>query len=86
MNWGNGIAVTGIALEFPKCRSVKDFWDILKDGRCVLGNLPIKRYEQLLHYRTVNPRLGNLSDMQASFMDTIDTFDNSFFHVFFHPL
>ncbi|GFI55742.1 polyketide synthase PksM [Clostridiales bacterium] len=81
MNWGNGIAVTGIALEFPKCRSVKDFWDILKDGRCVLGNLPIKRYEQLLHYRTVNPRLGNLSDMQASFMDTIDTFDNSFFHV-----
>ena len=81
MDWGNGIAVTGLSLEFPKCKSIKDFWNILINGRSVLENLPLKRYEQLLHYRTINPSLGNLSDMQASFLETIDTFDNDFFQV-----
>jgi len=81
VNWNNGIAITGIALDLPKCNSVKSFWDILINGRCVLNELPLKRYEYLLQYRSINPTLGHISDMQASFMDAIDTFDNSFFHI-----
>lgn len=70
------IAIIGIGLKMPQADSAEDYWNIIKEGRCVVGNIPKDRWDcdEYKQYDKDYPDYG-------AFMNDIWSFDASFFHL-----
>ncbi|HEY9163466.1 MAG TPA: SDR family NAD(P)-dependent oxidoreductase, partial [Magnetovibrio sp.] len=73
------IAVVGLALRFPGAEDLDAFWEILKDARCMISELPAERWSG-------NARLQAMikeapEKVYGGFVDHADTFDASFFGI-----
>lgn len=70
------IAIIGIGLHMPKADNGEEFWNILKDGKCVVGNIPDERWnvQEYKNYDKDYPDFG-------AFMNDIWSFDAAFFHL-----
>ncbi len=75
------IAIIGISLQFPQCNDIDSFWSILANGRDLIKEMPLERYERLNEYSRFDPNICLSVREKAAFLDRIDTFDNTFFGV-----
>ncbi|KAI0016488.1 hypothetical protein F4780DRAFT_772859 [Xylariomycetidae sp. FL0641] len=70
----DAIAVVGMACKFPGADSVDAFWDLLTQGKSMLGKMPKARFD------TVGlPRTPKDLQFWGNFVSDIDCFDHKFF-------
>ncbi|MER5948450.1 beta-ketoacyl synthase N-terminal-like domain-containing protein [Streptomyces sp. NPDC001904] len=65
------IAIVGVSLRFPGAESMDEFWRLLEEGRCVIGDLPAERREG----RSDRPAA------RGGFLADADAFDAAFFNI-----
>ncbi|MCD6256938.1 AMP-binding protein, partial [Candidatus Aerophobetes bacterium] len=67
------IAVIGMACRFPGAKDCQSFWDILKDGRDAISEVPAERWDAKAY---------NDSRLHwGGFLDNVDQFDAHFFGI-----
>ncbi|WP_078843785.1 beta-ketoacyl synthase N-terminal-like domain-containing protein [Streptomyces albus] len=64
-----GIAIVGVSLRLPGAESMDEFWQLLDEGRCVIGDPPPERRESA----------GRAA--RGGFLADADAFDAAFFNI-----
>jgi thioester reductase-like protein len=75
------IAITGIGCRFPGANSADELWDLLKNGRDAISELPPERFDINSLY---DPRPGvpkKIVTRNGGFLSDIDQFDAAFFGI-----
>lgn len=78
------IAMIGIGCRFPyEADTPKKFWDLLREGRTILSEVPSSRWDVEAYYHPEKENLppGKTYTRQASFLAEVDTFDAQFFGI-----
>lgn len=71
----DAVAIIGMACRYPEADSVEDFWDLIKEGRCVIREFPEERFKPSdLHREPRGPFWGG-------YLRDSSTFDHRFFGV-----
>ncbi|MDO5977270.1 polyketide synthase, partial [Flavivirga jejuensis] len=65
---GQSIAVVGMSCRFPGANDLEEYWDLLKEGRCTIDNVPFERW-------------GHKNDHKAGMLDRIGQFDADYFMI-----
>ena len=81
-----GISIIGISCKFPQAYSKDEFWDMLVNGRCAVGDeFPANRPEQRqLFYKYHHPKRfvkGRLVTVGGAYLENIRGFDAQFFGI-----
>src|SRR5581483_10077970 len=66
------IAIVGIGCRFPGAAGPDEFWELLKEGRCAIGELPAGRWASY-------PR--DLPGRRGGYLDDVRHFDAAFFGI-----
>ena len=75
------IAIIGMACRFPQAPDLDAFWDLLRDGRDAIGEVPPERWDWRAYYDP-NPDVANKTTSRwGGFLDQIDQFDPLFFNI-----
>ncbi|MEM1168904.1 MAG: SDR family NAD(P)-dependent oxidoreductase [Cyanobacteria bacterium P01_H01_bin.35] len=72
------IAITGVSCRFPGADTKEEFWQLLKEGRNSMQNLPSERWGNL--FNSMSSEI-DLSTQRGGFLTNIDLFDSSFFRI-----
>ena len=75
------IAVIGLACRFPQAANPKAFWELLRNGRDAIEEVPRDHWDWRSYYDE-NPEAGNKTYSRwGGFLEGIDGFDSAFFHI-----
>ncbi len=78
----NPIAIVGMACRFPGgAESPEAFWEILRDGRDVIGPIPPGRWDVEASYDPDPATPGKSAAREGGFIGAIDGFDAGFFGI-----
>lgn len=72
----NDIAIIGIGLKMPQADNAEEYWNIIKEGKCVVDSIPRDRWD-CLEYKQYDKEYPDY----GAFMNDIWSFDASFFHI-----
>jgi acyl transferase domain-containing protein len=73
------IAIIGIGCRFPGANGPQEFWDLLRDGRCAVGEVPPDRFDIASMYDPTPATPGKVMSRWGGFLPDIQWFDaNSF--------
>ncbi|NEO52095.1 MAG: DUF423 domain-containing protein [Okeania sp. SIO3B5] len=72
------IAIVGVSCSFPGADTKEEFWQLLKEGRNSMQNLPSERWGNL--FDSMSSEI-DLSTQRGGFLTNIDLFDSSFFRI-----
>jgi acyl transferase domain-containing protein/NAD(P)-dependent dehydrogenase (short-subunit alcohol dehydrogenase family)/acyl carrier protein/SAM-dependent methyltransferase len=75
------IAIIGLAGRYPKARTVEEFWENLKSGRDCIESIPEERWDHRRYFHPDKRRRGSSYSHWGGFLDGVDRFDASFFHI-----
>ncbi|NOR18833.1 MAG: type I polyketide synthase WcbR, partial [Xanthomonadales bacterium] len=76
------IAIVGMAFRFPGgVYSEKSFWDVLKQGRDVVGSIDEDRWSTDTYYHPRPAEPGRSLTLSAGLLDRVDGFDAAFFGI-----
>ncbi|XP_041377366.1 highly reducing polyketide synthase alt5-like [Gigantopelta aegis] len=76
------IAIVGIGCRMPgNVNGTEDFWDVLTNGRNVIGDIPPDRWSMDAYHNPDPSSLGTHVNKKSGFIDGIDQFDNGFFKI-----
>lgn len=70
----SAIAVIGMACKFPGAESVDEFWDLLKEGRSMLSEMPPERFDP-----GESSRSKDDMKFRGNFIDDITAWDHKIF-------
>src|SRR5215211_7864087 len=75
------IAVVGMACRFAQAPTPGDFWQLLRDGKHAITEVPADRWDadELFDADLFVP--GRMNSKWGSFLEQIDRFDPGFFHI-----
>lgn len=74
------IAVVGIGCRFPgNVNSTKDFWEALKHGTNMIGQIPSDRFDSASFYHEDRRKYGAIRSDKGGSLDKIQGFDADFF-------
>ena len=74
------IAIVGMACRVPGgAEDADSFWNILAEGRDVVGEVPADRWDVDAYYDPDPNKLGKARTKAGGFLDNIDLFEPSFF-------
>ena len=77
----DAIAIVGIGCRFPgSSNSVNEFWDLLKNGKDAIVDIPKNRWDRHTYYNEV-ARHGKIVSQRGGFLDNIEYFDPGFFGI-----
>ncbi|GFN30064.1 SDR family NAD(P)-dependent oxidoreductase [Paenibacillus xylaniclasticus] len=77
----DSIAIIGMAGQFPKSRTLAEFWDNLKHGRDCISEIPSNRWS-LEEYYDADPKAqGKTYSKWMGVLEDADKFDPLFFHL-----
>ena len=71
----HAIAVVGMGCRFPGAESLDEFWDVIKSGSSMLGELPSGRFSTERLRRCADPNYV----FRGNFLRDADSFDHRFF-------
>ncbi|MEP7272671.1 MAG: beta-ketoacyl synthase N-terminal-like domain-containing protein, partial [Acidobacteriota bacterium] len=75
------IAIVGMGCRLPGARNVADFWEMLREGRNGITEVPADRWDVDAFF-TVDPRArGKIASRWGGFVDGLDRFDAQFFGI-----
>ncbi|WP_434629662.1 SDR family NAD(P)-dependent oxidoreductase [Chromobacterium sp. CV08] len=74
------IAVIGMACRFPGAATLEAFWQNLREGRHVVGEIPAGRWDVDGSF-SADKAAGKSYSKWGGFIDGVDLFDNAFFNI-----
>ncbi len=75
------IAVIGVGARFPGAENSEAYWDMLKNGRDGIREVPSDRWDADQYYDPTPATPGKMVTKQGGFIDGIDRFDPHFFGI-----
>ncbi|MFI6095755.1 alpha/beta fold hydrolase [Lentzea sp. NPDC051213] len=75
------IAIVGMACRMPGARSLGEFWELMRDGRDAVTDVPPDRFDVDEHYDPDPAAPGKSATRRGAFLDDIDQFDAAFFGI-----
>lgn len=75
------IAIVGMACRVPGADSSAQFWRILRDGVCVVKEVPVDRWDANAWYDPDPAAVAKASTKRGGFLDRIDAFDADYFGI-----
>jgi acyl transferase domain-containing protein/NAD(P)-dependent dehydrogenase (short-subunit alcohol dehydrogenase family)/ubiquinone/menaquinone biosynthesis C-methylase UbiE/acyl carrier protein len=72
------VAIIGMAGVFPEANSIDDYWEIIKDGRCCISEVPASRWNINTYYSD-KMSVGKTVSKWGGFLDDITLFDPEYF-------
>ncbi|WP_116209791.1 type I polyketide synthase [Streptomyces olivoreticuli] len=76
------IAVVGVACRFPGgIKDLDGLWEVLEQGRDVIGEVPADRFESRRFVDTSMPRTGKSYTAAGGFLDDVAGFDAGYFGI-----
>ncbi|MCC7383286.1 MAG: SDR family NAD(P)-dependent oxidoreductase [Deltaproteobacteria bacterium] len=77
---GEPVAIIGMACRFPGADGVESYWQLLREGRDAIREVPKDRFDAEALYDE-GRRPGTLSTRWGGFLDGVDRFDAAFFGI-----
>lgn len=74
------IAIIGMECSFPGARNCEEYWQLLRDGRDAITEVPDNRWDWKDHY-TSEVEKGKMNTRWGGFLQNVDEFDASFFNI-----
>ncbi|MCE9613944.1 MAG: polyketide synthase [Lentisphaerae bacterium] len=78
---GEPIAIIGMGCRLPQAADPDAFWDLLRDGRCAITDVPASRWDAQALYAPEPRTPGKMHTRWGSFLDHVDHFDPLFFRI-----
>jgi 3-oxoacyl-(acyl-carrier-protein) synthase/NADP-dependent 3-hydroxy acid dehydrogenase YdfG len=77
------IAIVGVHAHFPQCKSLRELWDNLEQGRDLTGLVPADRWdwEEFYHPDPTAAAAGKIYCKWGGFLEDCDKFDAGFFGI-----
>ncbi len=75
------IAIIGLDCRFPHANNPAEFWELLRDGRDAMREVPADRWDIDALYDPDPAAEGKMYVREAGFVDGIDQFDAQFFGI-----
>ncbi|GLV53584.1 polyketide synthase [Dictyobacter sp. S3.2.2.5] len=75
------IAIVGIGCRFPGARNVREFWQLLLEGKDAIQEIPVERFDIDAVYDPTPGSAGKLITRWGGFLENIDQFDPYFFGI-----
>ncbi len=75
------IAVIGMACRFPKSNSIEEYWDNLKNGRCMITEIPEERWRISDFYSPHKDENGKSYSKWGGFISDVYLFDADYFGI-----
>ena len=75
------IAVIGMASRMPGAENISEFWDLLKNGRDAITEVPKDRWNIDAYYDPSPNAPGKMSTRSGGFLKNAKAFDNEFFGI-----
>src|SRR6201995_2809931 len=76
---GERFAIVGYALRVPGAADADEFWEVLRDGRDAVSEVPPDRWDVDEYYDPDPDAPGKIVSRRAGFIDDVTGFDASFF-------
>ncbi|MFD2671575.1 amino acid adenylation domain-containing protein [Marinicrinis sediminis] len=74
------IAIIGVSLQFPGASTMEEFWTILENGLCQIGEFgPMRKQDALAYWKRMNGQQPPAPFRAGGYLSEIDTFDPAFF-------
>jgi acyl transferase domain-containing protein/NAD(P)-dependent dehydrogenase (short-subunit alcohol dehydrogenase family) len=74
------IAIVSAAGRFPGARNLEEFWDVLREGRDCITEIPPGRFNYR-QYFDADPEHNRIYSKWGGFIDDVDRFDPTFFNI-----
>ncbi|MFI1568584.1 beta-ketoacyl synthase N-terminal-like domain-containing protein [Streptomyces sp. NPDC020490] len=75
------IAVVGMSCRFPGSPTVGDYWQLLRDGRVVIRDVPPDRWDGQAYLSDGAWTPGTITSLRGGYLDDVRGFDAAFFRV-----
>ena len=75
------IAVVGMGCRFPGADNPEEFWQLLKEGKYAITEIPNERWEELRYYDTQSKTPKKICPTHGGFVPHLKEFDASFFRI-----
>jgi acyl transferase domain-containing protein/NADPH:quinone reductase-like Zn-dependent oxidoreductase/NAD(P)-dependent dehydrogenase (short-subunit alcohol dehydrogenase family)/SAM-dependent methyltransferase/acyl carrier protein len=75
------IAVIGMSCRVPGAANPAEFWELLRDGRDAMGQVPPDRFDIDAYFDPDPAKPGKIAAREAGFIDEVDRFDPGFFGI-----
>ena len=76
---GESFAIVGYALRVPGAADADEFWEVLREGRDAVSEVPPDRWDVDEYYDPDPDAPGKIVSRRAGFIDDVTGFDASFF-------
>ena len=76
-----GIAVIGLACRFPGAADAEAFWQLLREGRDAITEVPAERWDVEAYYDPDPETPGRMYTRHGGFLEQVDRFDPQFFGI-----
>ncbi|MGE0722832.1 MAG: SDR family NAD(P)-dependent oxidoreductase [Alphaproteobacteria bacterium] len=77
----DAIAVVAVAGRYPGARTPDALWELLRDGRSAIGEVPPERWDHGPHFDPERRRDDKAHTRFGGFVDAVDTFDAALFRI-----
>lgn len=75
------VAVVGMSARLPGAPDLRAFWQLLREGRDAVGQVPAERWNWRDHDSALNPGEETTYCQRGGFMPWVDRFDGRFFGI-----
>ncbi|WP_414514560.1 beta-ketoacyl synthase N-terminal-like domain-containing protein [Nostoc sp. PCC 9305] len=73
------IAIIGLDCRFPGANNPEAFWQLLRNGKSAIEQIPANRWDSHLFYNPIPAQPGKMSTRWGGFIEQVDQFDPQFF-------
>ncbi|MEH1782799.1 MAG: beta-ketoacyl synthase N-terminal-like domain-containing protein [Nostoc sp.] len=73
------IAIIGLDCRFPGANNPEAFWQLLRNGKSAIDQIPANRWDSHLFYNPIPAQPGKMSTRWGGFIEQVDQFDPQFF-------
>ncbi|MEH1967623.1 beta-ketoacyl synthase N-terminal-like domain-containing protein [Nostoc sp.] len=75
------IAIIGLDCRFPGANNPEAFWQLLRNGKSAIDQIPANRWDSHLFYNPIPAQPGKMSTRWGGFIQQVDQFDPQFFGI-----
>jgi polyketide synthase PksN len=75
------IAIVGLAGSYPQAPDIAAFWQVLKEGRNCITEIPVSRWDHNVYFDTERNQPGKTYSKWGGFLHGVEEFDPLFFHI-----
>ncbi|MFN6525877.1 polyketide synthase [Nostoc sp. ChiSLP03a] len=75
------IAIIGLDCRFPGANNPEAFWQLLRNGKSAIDQIPVNRWDSHLFYNPIPAQPGKMSTRWGGFIKQVDQFDPQFFGI-----